>query len=154
MRLWFARFAVALSLFVPAGSPGGRLHAAELQILEIVTKTGVRSFSVEVAVTDAELSRGLMFRTELPEGRGMLFDFKGDRPISMWMKNTPLSLDMIFIRSDGIIVRIAENTVPQSTQTILSGTPAKAVLEVIAGTAKKLGIAPGDRAVHAIFRGR
>jgi uncharacterized protein len=84
----------------------------------------------------------------------MLFDFKQEQPIMMWMKNTPLSLDMIFIRSDGIIVRIAENTTPQSTQTIPSGRPARAVLEVIAGTSRKLGIVAGDRVVHPMFQGR
>jgi uncharacterized membrane protein (UPF0127 family) len=155
MRSWLAGFAIAFCVLMPSGPPGQpSLHAAELQILEIVTKSGVRSFSVEMADTDAERARGLMFRTELPEGRGMLFDFKQDQPIGMWMKNTPLSLDMIFIRSDGTIVRIAENTVPQSTQTILSGTPVKAVLEVIGGSAKRLGIAPGDRVIHPIFRAR
>ena len=130
-----------------------RSHAAELQPLEIVTKSGVRSFSVELAVTDAELDRGLMFRTELPEGRGMLFDFKRDQPISMWMKNTPLSLDMIFIRSDGTIVRIAR-TPRRCRPSYQSGAPARAVLEVIGGTARKLGIAPGDRVVHPMFRPR
>lgn len=154
MSRWFAATLFALSLFAAPSWSGRPLHAAELQVLEIVTKGGVRSFSVEMAVTSEELSRGLMFRTELPEGRGMLFDFKREQPIAMWMKNTPLPLDMIFIRSDGIIVRIAERTTPQSTQTIPSGSPARAVLEVIGGTARKLGIAPGDRVVHPIFRVR
>jgi uncharacterized protein len=72
----------------------------------------------------------------------------------MWMKNTYISLDMIFIRADGRIARIAENTVPHSEATISSGVPVKAVLEVIAGTAKRLGIAPGDRVAHRIFRSR
>ena len=151
MRFWIAAFAAFAMLLgpVPADWP---LHAAELQPLEIVTKSGVRNFSVELAVTDAELDRGLMFRRDLPEGRGMLFDFKQDQPLAMWMKNTPLSLDMIFIRSDGSIVRIAENTKPRSTATISSGGPARAVLEVAGGSARKLGIAPGDRVVHPIFR--
>ena len=154
MRRWFAFVALALSFIAPPSWVGGPLRAADLQILEIVTKSGVRSFSVELAATPDQLSRGLMFRTELPEGRGMLFDFKQEQPIMMWMKNTPLSLDMIFIRSDGIIVRIAENTTPQSTQTIPSGRPARAVLEVIAGTSRKLGIVAGDRVVHPMFQGR
>ena len=154
MGRWIAFLAVAVSLLAPPPAAGQALPAAELQNLEIVTKGGVRSFSVELAATDEELSRGLMFRTELPEGSGMLFDFKQDRPVSMWMKNTPLSLDMIFIRSDGVIVRVAENTTPQSTREISSGAPAKAVLEVIAGTSRKLGIAAGDRVIHPIFRRR
>ena len=114
----------------------------------------MRSFVVELAITNEELSRGLMFRKELPEGRGMLFDFKEDRPIMMWMKNTPLPLDMIFIGSDGIITRIAENTTPFSERTIPSGRPARAVLEVIGGSTRKLGIAPGDKVIHRFFRGR
>lgn len=154
MRRFWAIAAVALSLIAAPPWGGVASHAADLQVLEIVTKRGVRSFSVEMAVTPAELSRGLMFRTELPEGRGMLFDFKQEQPIAMWMKNTPLSLDMIFIRSDGIIIRIAENTTPESTKTIPSGSPARAVLEVVAGTARKQGIAPGDRVVHPMFQSR
>jgi uncharacterized protein len=155
MGRWIAVLTLALTLVAPA-SPwhSGPSQAAELQPLEIVTKSGVRNFSVELATTDAELERGLMFRSELPEGRGMLFDFKQDQPLSMWMKNTPLSLDMIFIRSDGSVIRIAENTKPQSTTTISSGGPARAVLEVVGGSARKLGIAPGDRVVHPIFRAR
>lgn len=153
MRFWNALLIVAFTSLVPAIAPGGgRLHAAELQTLEIVTKTGVRAFSVEMAVSAADLSRGLMFRTELPDGRGMLFDFKQEQIITMWMKNTPLPLDMIFIRGDGVVVRVAEQTTPFSITTIPSGAPARAVLEVIGGTARKQGIAPGDRVVHPIFR--
>jgi uncharacterized protein len=153
MRLWTLTAALLLAL-AGAGSAPPPARAADLQPLEIVTKAGVRSFAVEVAVTRAELDRGLMFRRELPEGRGMLFDFKTDQTIGMWMKDTYIPLDMIFIRSDGTILRIAENTTPHSTQTILSGKPARAVLEVIAGTARKMGIAPGDRVNHPIFRNR
>jgi len=129
----------------------GRLHAVEQQTLEIVSKRGVHVFSVELAVTDEERARGLMYRKELPEGRGMLFDFKQDQDVSMWMKNTFIPLDMIFIQHDGRILRIAENTEPQSERIIPSGGQVRAVLEVIAGTAKKFGIAPGDRVAHPIF---
>jgi len=128
--------------------------AADLQTLEIVTRSGVHVFDVELATTDEERTRGLMFRKELPEGRGMLFDFKRDQVIAMWMKNTYVSLDMLFIRADGRIQHIAENTEPLSTRTILSGGPARAVLEVVAGTTRKLGIAVGDRVAHPIFTGR
>ena len=129
-------------------------QAASIQPLEIVTKNGVHVFSVEMATTDKERETGLMYRKELPDGKGMLFDFSPERQISMWMKNTFISLDMIFIRADGRILRIAENTEPQSTKIISSGGPAKGVLEVIAGTAKKYGIAPGDRVAHPLFNGR
>lgn len=152
MRYWIL---LTFALLLPAVHPGGAgLRAAELQTLEIVTKSGVRAFTVEMAVTGEQLARGLMHRTELPEGRGMLFDFKTERPVTMWMKDTPLSLDMIFIAGNGVIVRIAENTTPFSLSTIGSGAPALGVLEVIAGTARKQGIAAGDRVIHPMFRSR
>jgi uncharacterized protein len=131
--------AVFASLGVPTSTP-----AAEAT-LEIVSKTGVHAFAVELATNDAERSRGLMFRKELPEGRGMLFDFEREQPVSFWMHNTYIPLDMIFIRGDGRILRIAENAEPLSDRLIPSGGPVRAVLEVIGGTARKLGIAPGDR---------
>jgi len=107
-----------------------------------------------MATNDAERQKGLMYRKELPEGRGMLFDFGRDQEVAMWMQNTYVSLDMIFIQSDGRILRIAENTEPQSTKIIASGGPVRGVLEVVAGTARKLGIAPGDRVAHPMFTGR
>ncbi|HEV7407180.1 MAG TPA: DUF192 domain-containing protein, partial [Bradyrhizobium sp.] len=109
--------------------------AASFQTLEIVTKTGVQVFSVEMATTEQEKETGLMYRKELADGKGMLFDFSPEQQVSMWMKNTYISLDMIFIRADGRILRIAENTEPESTKIISSGGLAKGVLEVIAGTA-------------------
>jgi uncharacterized protein len=136
--------AIILGLAPPAGS-------ASLQTLEIVSATGVHVFSVELAGDDAERARGLMFRKELPEGRGMLFDFGTDQDVAMWMKNTLIPLDMIFIRADGQIARIAENTAPMSTKIIPSGGLVRAVLEVAGGTAKKLGIAVGDRVAHRMF---
>src|SRR5262245_43309365 len=131
----------------------GRLAAAELQPLEVASKSGVHVFAVELASTPQEQATGLMFRRELPEGQGMLFDFHREQPTSFWMKNTYIPLDMIFIRGDGRILRIAENTVPLSETLVPSGGPVRAVLEVIGGTARKLGIAPGDRVGHAIFGG-
>ena len=113
--------------------------------LEIASKSGVHAFAVELATNDAERSRGLMFRKELPEGHGMLFIFERDEPVSFWMHNTLISLDMIFIRNDGRILRIAESTDPLSDRLIPSGGPVRSVLEVIGGTARKLGIEPGDR---------
>src|SRR5262249_23276885 len=131
-----------------------RAPAAEKGTLEIATKSGVRTFAVELAVTDEERAKGLMFRKEVPEGYGMLFDFKQDQQVSMWMKNTFVSLDMIFIKNDGRIARIADNTKVQSEDIIPSGQPVRAVLEVVAGTAKKYGIAPGDKVAYPqIFNG-
>lgn len=131
----------------------GPTRAATVEPLEIVTKSGVQVFTVELATTEEEKTTGLMYRKELADGRGMLFDFSPEQEVSMWMKNTFVSLDMIFIRADGRILRIAENTEPQSTKIIASRGLAKGVLEVVAGTAKKYGIAPGDRVAHRWFNG-
>ena len=150
VRSWVALAGIVAALaFIGAGA-----QAASIQPLEIVTKSGVQVFSVEMATTEQEKETGLMYRKELPDGKGMLFDFSPEQQVSMWMKNTYISLDMIFIRADGRILRIAENTEPQSTKIISSGGLAKGVLEVIAGTAKKYGIAPGDRVAHPLFNGR
>ncbi len=135
-------------------SAGGGAQAASIQPLEIVTKTVVHVFSVEMATTEEEKTTGLMYRKELAEGKGMLFDFTPEQEVSMWMKNTYISLDMIFIRADGRILRIAENTEPLSTKIISSRGLAKGVLEVIAGTAQKYGIQPGDRVAHPLFGGK
>ena len=129
-------------------------EAAELQTIEIASKTGVHAFQVEMAITPEEKEHGLMFRRELPDGQGMLFDFQTDQNVAFWMKNTYIPLDMVFIRGDGRILRIAENTEPLSERNIPSGGPVRAVLEVIGGTAKKLGIAPGDRVGGSIFKSR
>jgi uncharacterized membrane protein (UPF0127 family) len=149
-RLTFAVLLVAVAAYLIALSPTAR--GAEQQILEIASKTGVHVFSVELAVTDEERARGLMYRRSVPESYGMLFDFKRDQEVTMWMRNTYVSLDMIFIQSDGRIRRIAENTETESDKIIPSGGQVRAVLEVAAGTAKKLGIEPGDRVATPIFR--
>jgi uncharacterized membrane protein (UPF0127 family) len=150
-RFWLPVAAAMVALFVlsvPA------LRAASFEPLEIVTKSGVQVFSVEMAATEQEKETGLMYRKEVPDGKGMLFDFSPPQEVSMWMKNTYISLDMIFIRADGRILRIAENTEPLSTRIISSGGLAKGVLEVIGGTAKKYGIEPGDRVGHPLFNAR
>ncbi len=151
VRLTTSLLAVFGLLVSLANAPA---QAASIQPLEIVTKSGVQVFSVEMATTEEEKTTGLMYRKELPDGKGMLFDFSPEQQVSMWMKNTYISLDMIFIRADGRILRIAENTEPLSTKIISSGGLAKGVLEVIAGTAQKYGIAPGDRVAHPLFNGR
>jgi uncharacterized protein len=130
----------------------GPARTADQRTLEIASKTGVHSFAVEIADTEAQREKGLMFRKNLPDGQGMLFDFKREQDVSFWMQNTYIPLDMIFIRGDGSILRIVENAEPLSTRLIPSGGPVLAVLEVIGGTARKLGIAPGDRVAHPIFR--
>jgi uncharacterized membrane protein (UPF0127 family) len=148
------RRALAVIAVVPMALALNFAQAAELQTLEIASKSGVHAFQVEMAITPEEKEHGLMFRRELPDGQGMLFDFQTDQNVAFWMKNTYIPLDMLFIRSDGRILRIAENTEPLSERNIPSGGPVRAVLEVIGGTAKKLGIAPGDRVGGSIFKAR
>jgi len=153
--MWTLRLAAALLVAawaaVAASAP---TQAAGRATIEIVSSTGVHAFDVELASNDAERERGLMFRKSLPEGQGMLFDFKRDQPVSFWMHNTYVSLDMIFIAGDGRIVHVAENAKPLSDDLIPSSAPVRAVLEVIAGTVQKLGIAPGDRVTGSIFGAR
>jgi hypothetical protein len=151
-RAW--RRIIVAAAVVLCALAGRGAQAANVQPLEIVTKSGVQVFSVEMATTEQEKETGLMYRKELADGKGMLFDFSPEQEVSMWMKNTYIPLDMIFIRADGRILRIAENTEPLSTRIIPSGGLAKGVLEVIAGTAKKYGIEPGDRVGHPLFNGK
>jgi len=132
-------------------APLAPANAAGQDTIEIVTRTGVHAFSVELATNTAERAVGLMYRKELPEGHGMLFDFHEDQPVKFWMHNTYISLDMIFIAGDGRVVHVAENAKPLSDDMILSGRPVRAVLEVIAGTARKFGIAAGDRVTGSFF---
>jgi uncharacterized membrane protein (UPF0127 family) len=139
---------------VPRASPQAQAATARSEPLTIVTKSGPKRFDVEVMRDDASRARGLMFRRTMAPDHGMLFDFEQDQPVTMWMKNTYLPLDMVFIRTDGTVSRIAADTEPLSTAIISSGGPVQAVLELNAGTAAKLGIAPGDRIEHPMFRKR
>lgn len=148
--------AALLILLAPTLAPGGRA-AAETGVFEpltIVSKAGPRPFQVEVMRNDEERSRGLMFRRAMAADRGMLFDFERLQVVTMWMRNTYLPLDMIFIRPDGTIARIAADTEPLSERIIPSGEPVVAVLELNAGAAAKLGIRAGDRVEHPLFKGR
>lgn len=152
---WLSAVVISsLLLLGAAWAAAQQAPRSDLGTLEIATRNGVRVFSVEMAVTDEQRSRGLMYRKELPEDHGMLFEFTPEQEVTMWMKNTYVSLDMIFIRKDGRVHRIVERTEPLSTRVISSGGPVHAVFEVVAGTAKKLGIGPGDRVSHPIFQGR
>jgi uncharacterized protein len=146
-----ARVLAAIAGFLIAASVAA--HALSIEQLEIVTKGGVRVFEVEMAVTPEEQETGLMYRRELADGKGMLFDLGEERPAVFWMKNTYVSLDMIFIRGDGTIASIAENTKPLSEARIYSRGPVRGVLEVVAGTAKRYGIVAGDKVGHRLFTG-
>jgi hypothetical protein len=119
----------------------------------IVTAGGDRHpFRLHMARTPEHRRRGLMFVTRLDDDQGMLFDFEVPRSVSMWMKNTPLSLDMLFVRADGRIANIASHTRPFSKKMIPSHGDVLAVIELPAGTTARLGISDGDRVEHPIFR--
>ena len=121
--------------------------------LVIITRDGKRhDFSVEMAVTLDEQTIGLMFRKSVPADGGMLFDWGAPRPIQMWMRNTLVPLDMVFINQDGTIRAIAENTVPESLAVIDSDGPVRGTLELAAGTTARLDIRVGDRVEAAIFK--
>jgi uncharacterized membrane protein (UPF0127 family) len=143
--------AVVLAFVILLAGPA-LAQSADLQKIEIASKSGAHPFLVELAVNDAERARGLMYRKDLPEGRGMLFDFQREQDVGFWMKNTYIPLDMIFIRADGTIRRIAANTEPLSERSVPAGGPVRYVLEVIGGTARKLGIEPGDKVTGAPLR--
>lgn len=143
MRALFT--ALALSLAMPLAACSGGADAAADSAptipLTIAAADGtVHRFAVEVARSEEEQRKGLMFRTELPAGTGMLFPFPKPRIASFWMKDTLIPLDMIFIRSDGRIDRIAENMLPESLEPVVSGGEVAAVLEVAGGTAADLGL--------------
>jgi uncharacterized membrane protein (UPF0127 family) len=124
---------------------------AGLEKLVLETASGPHEFAVEVMRTDAELEKGLMFRKYLPENRGMLFDFKAEKPVLMWMKNTYLPLDMIFISRKGQVTAIAENAEPLSERIISSNGPVYGVLEVNAGTVSKIALKIGDHVGFPLF---
>lgn len=153
IRRGLAAFAaVAMLGAAGCGDAGGsnvQVEAAETVPVTIRSANGAHVFTVEVADTAAEQERGLMYRTDLPPDGGMLFapyppDGGPPREASFWMRNTPSPLDIIFIRADGAIARIAENTTPFSDAPVPSGEPVAAVLEIPGGRAAELGIAEGD----------
>jgi uncharacterized protein len=147
------RLAVATLLLLTL-VPGLRAEEpARLETVVIETDQGHFTFTAEIADTPELRRRGLMYRHRLPEDRAMLFDWGRVEPVSMWMRNTYVSLDMIFIAADGRVVRVAEATEPLSEKTISSGVPVAAVLEVVAGTAKRIGLKAGDRVRHRMFGG-
>lgn len=135
---------------VPA-SPAQQLARFPTGELTIESANARHKFQVELATTPAQLEQGLMFRQSMAPDAGMLFDFQRPVPVSMWMKNTFIPLDMLFIDAQGRIINIAERTVPHSLEPVSAAAPARAVLELNGGTAARLGIRPGDRVLSPIF---
>ena len=126
--------------------------AAALQSLTLTTEKGAFPYKVEMANDDSSREKGLMFRKAMPKDHGMLFDFGKDQVAYMWMKNTFISLDMVFILADGRIHRIEARTEPESERTVSSGVPVRGVLELNANVASRLNLKPGDRILHPMFK--
>lgn len=156
LRRTFASVAIMLALLgcrAETQSPSapsavsGKSPISGLDLIPLKVSTGEKSydFTVEVARTDAEQARGMMYRERLAPFAGMLFPFPQPRPASFWMQNTPEPLDLIFVRADGTIARIAVNAVPYSTDQVAVSEPVAAVLEIAGGRSIELGIEEGDR---------
>lgn len=152
--IWLRNSAVLVAaiMFVWAGGAMAQAPAGfERTTLEIETAQGRHAFDTELALTPAQQSQGLMFRRKMAANAGMLFFHQRERVATMWMRNTILPLDMLFVATDGRIVHIVERTVPQSLTTISAGRPVRAVLELNAGTVRRLAVKPGDRLIHPLF---
>lgn len=144
-----------LTFFAAVAAAGGVGEAQSpspgTAMLTIVGASGRHAFTVEIAATPTEMERGLMFRRELAPDAGMLFDFKAPTMATMWMHNTLIPLDMLFVGADGRIVNIHQRAVPLSDAVIAAAAPVRAVIELNGGTAARLDIVPGDRVLFPIF---
>ncbi len=148
--LVLAALALALGAFALArGRAAGMGETFGTGTLTIVGTSGTHRFKVEIARTEAQKEQGLMFRTRLAPDAGMLFVNAPPQPMAMWMKNTLIPLDMLFVGPDGKITNVASRAVPQSLRPIYSSGPALAVIELNGGAADRLGIVPGDRVESA-----
>ena len=158
MKQWFAYLVFVAALlggsFAVSAQEEPMRVPVDAQALKIQTASGEKSFGLEIADTDQKRSAGLMYRKDFPADRAMIFVFGEERAVMMWMANTPLPLDMLFVRNDGSIARVAENTVPFSKDIVASGQPVAFVIEVNAGIAAKLGIKAGDTVKHRIICGQ
>jgi uncharacterized protein len=147
IRLW-----TALSLILAAGFLAVPVRAEGLETLRIVTASGSHAFQVQIAADEATREIGLMNRRFMPADQGMLFEFDHDGPVSFWMKNTYIPLDMIFISRSGIVTKIVANAEPLSERAIPSGAPCAAVLELNGGAAAAIGLKVGDSVRHPFFK--
>jgi uncharacterized protein len=148
VRLWAA---LAFVVFL-AGSAGLPVRGGEPNSLTIETSTGSHAFQIEIANSDATREHGLMDRRYMAADHGMLFEFERNEPVSFWMKNTYIPLDMIFIAPSGVVTHIAANAEPLSERVIPSGGPCIAVLELNGGTAASIGLKVGDKVRHPFFK--
>lgn len=146
---------VLISLLFLAGPSLASEEIIRLPVEQVIVTTdrGDIAFATEIAASDETRSRGLMFRRSMGAREAMLFHWPSPRVVSMWMRNTYLSLDMLFVTADGTVVHVQADTVPQSLDVLSAGREVSAVMELVAGTAAKLGIRPGSRLKHRFFSG-
>ena len=152
-----AAVSAALLLFMSLVAVFGGMASGQAEmrkdVLRLITSSGEHRFQIEVAVSGEDKARGLMFRRSLADDAGMLFPYEPPQEATMWMRNTYISLDMVFIRADGIVHRIELGTEPFSEAVIASNGDVLAVLELKAGIANRIGLKAGDRVVHNLFKG-
>ena len=148
---WLVLVVVVAGLLEPKAADDPRNPVGPYTDLVIDTASGAHHFSVEVVDTPVTRELGLMYRTHLDPDKGMLFDFGGPEPVSFWMKNTLIPLDMIFIAADGRVANVAANAIPGDLTPINSAGAVTGVLEIPGGEAAKLGIKPGDVVHHKMF---
>lgn len=157
MKNWLGLFILITGVMFGAASGSAQdaamIMPVDAQPLRILSASGEQRFALEVANTDEKRSRGLMYRTDFPADRAMIFVFEKVQPVMMWMANTPLPLDMLFVAADGKIARVADNTTPFSEDIIASGEPVAFAIELNSGTAARLSIKAGDQVKHPIICG-
>lgn len=132
--------------------PAWALETFDTSELTVMTAGGPQKFIIELALSDAQMEQGLMFRQNLPLDHGMLFDFKTPTKVTMWMKNTIVPLDMLFLDEHGKVIDIHENAKPYSTAIIAANAPSRYVIELHGGTVARLGIKPGDQVTSPYFQ--
>jgi uncharacterized protein len=147
----FRRHFLVIALLL-AAVPAWALETFGTSELTIQTAAGPQKFSIELALTDAQMEQGLMFRRSMAPDAGMLFDFKQPTPVTMWMKNTVIPLDMLFLDTSGKVIDIHERAVPYSTDIIASAMPSRYVIELNGGTVARLGIRLGDQVISPYFK--
>lgn len=150
IRLLVLLCALCCAALTPAWAPAWAQSGAKFDRSSLSIDSGGRThqFSIELALSAEQQTQGLMWRKTMPADHGMLFVYDRDQEITMWMRNTLIPLDMVFMRADGQITHIRERAVPQSLEVIASNGPARAVLELNGGTVRRLGLKVGDRVVH------
>ncbi|HWT61312.1 MAG TPA: DUF192 domain-containing protein [Ochrobactrum sp.] len=152
-RIFFTFAFILFAFSAQAQDSRSMLLPMDKEPLTFTTTKGKVSFGLEIAATDEARMRGLMWRTDFPKDRAMLFVFGEMRSVMMWMQNTPSPLDMVFLDDAGHVSAIHENAVPFSEDIISSQGPAAYVVELLAGTVKHTGIKRGDRAIHRAICG-